>query len=105
MAQGLPILALDHQGVGTFVPVEAGIKVPVTNPRETTHALAAAIEKLAKSPALVCGMQLAGWTFAKEQTWNRRAEKMSKIYEEVAAHRKGRPGMNKSLISPVGAEL
>jgi glycosyltransferase involved in cell wall biosynthesis len=91
MAKGLPIVTLDHQGVGSFVPNDAGIKVPVTNPKETVQSLAAAIEKLAKSPDLLCGMRLASWNFAREQTWSRRAEQMTKIYQEVVARRSQGP--------------
>jgi glycosyltransferase involved in cell wall biosynthesis len=50
MAHALPILTLDHQGVGFFVPPEAGIKVPVTRPEETTAGLADGLRRLATSP-------------------------------------------------------
>jgi glycosyltransferase involved in cell wall biosynthesis len=85
MAHGLPILTLNHQGVGTFVPDNAGIKVPVTTPEETAQALASAIDELGGSDHRCRDMQLAAWTFAKEQTWDRRAERMSRIYEEVVS--------------------
>jgi glycosyltransferase involved in cell wall biosynthesis len=91
MAKGLPIITLDHQGVGSFVPDDAGIKVPVTHPRQTAESLAAAIEKLGQSPALLSGMRVASWNFAKEQTWVRRAEQMTKIYQEVASRRRRNP--------------
>jgi glycosyltransferase involved in cell wall biosynthesis len=83
MANGLPIVTLSHQGVGTFVPDNAGIKVPVTTPQETIRALANAIDELSAPDSRRSSMQLAGWTFAKEQTWDRRAERMTQIYEEV----------------------
>lgn len=83
MAQGLPIIALDHHGVGTFVPNEAGIKVPVRNPRQTVEDLASAIEALGLSPASRRGMELAAWKFAQDQTWQRRGERMKKLYEEL----------------------
>jgi glycosyltransferase involved in cell wall biosynthesis len=87
MAKGLPIITLDHQGVGSFVPESAGIKVPVTNPEKTVRSLAAAIERLGKSPGLLSSMRLASWNFAKEQTWNRRADEMTKLYQEVVLRR------------------
>ena len=100
MAHGLPIVTLDHQGVGTFVPDDAGIKVPVTYPRETVQSLASAIEKLVESPTLLRSMQLAGWSFAKAQTWDLRAQRMTKIYEEVTSGRRERPMENESLATP-----
>jgi glycosyltransferase involved in cell wall biosynthesis len=91
MAKGLPVVTLDHQGVGSFVPDDAGVKVPVTNPKETARSLAAAIEKLGQSPAVLSEMRLASWNFAREQTWTRRAEQMTKIYQEVASRRRPNP--------------
>lgn len=85
MANGLPIVTLNHQGAGTFVPNNAGIKVPVTTPRETICSLANAIDDLADSDSLRHSMQLAGWTFAKAQTWDLRAERMTQVYEEVVS--------------------
>lgn len=83
MAAGLPVIALDHQGVGTFVPAEAGIKVPVTSPEQTVAGLADAMRRLAASQELRTRMGMAGWEFAKTQTWDHRAEIMSAWYEQV----------------------
>jgi glycosyltransferase involved in cell wall biosynthesis len=83
MGQGLPILTLDHQGVGTFVPTDAGIKTPVTTPRETIRGIAAGIRWLARNPKARRGLGEAGHAYAKTQTWERRAEWMSKLYEEA----------------------
>jgi glycosyltransferase involved in cell wall biosynthesis len=91
MAKGVPIVSLDHQGVGSFVPDDAGIKVPITNPKETVRSLAAAIEKLGNSSTRLHGMRLASWNFAREQTWTRRAEQMTRIYQEVTARRRPNP--------------
>jgi glycosyltransferase involved in cell wall biosynthesis len=85
MARGLPIIALDHHGVGSFVPDEAGIKVAVTTPKKTVEALAAAIETMNDSPALLSTMRLASWTFAKNQTWTHRAEQMTRVYEDAVS--------------------
>src|SRR6266550_4751095 len=87
MGHGLPILTLDHQGVGTFVPPEAGIKVPVTNPHETVTGIVSAIRELALHPQIRRSLGDAGRAFAETQTWERRAERMSKLYEEVLSAR------------------
>ena len=52
MARGMPLITLDHQGVGHSVPSEAGIKVPVTTPAQTIGGLAEAMRLLASDPAL-----------------------------------------------------
>ena len=82
MAHALPVLTLDHQGIGVFVPPEAGIKVPVTVPAETIAALAQAIRQLAKFPQHRQKMGEAAWAYAKSQTWDRRAAQMAKWYIE-----------------------
>jgi exopolysaccharide biosynthesis WecB/TagA/CpsF family protein len=83
MGHGLPILTLNHQGVGTFVPQDAGIKVPVTFPEQTLAGLAEGIRRLALFPEERRKMGEAALAYAKTQTWERRAEYMSKLYEEV----------------------
>ncbi len=87
MGQGLPILTLDHQGAGTFVPPGAGIKIPVTTPRETVAGIAEGIRWLARNPDERRRMRAAGRAFASTQTWEKRAEWMSKLYEEVISAR------------------
>jgi len=87
MGQGLPILTLDHQGAGTFVPPAAGIKIPVTTPRETVSGIAEGIRRLARNPNERQRMSEAGRAFARTQTWEKRAEWVSKLYEEVTSER------------------
>jgi glycosyltransferase involved in cell wall biosynthesis len=88
MAQGLPIVTLNHQGVATLVPEEAGIKVPVTIPALTVEALATAMRRLAGSPESRQQMGEASWNYAREQTWERRVAEMSKWYEECLGNRR-----------------
>ena len=88
MAHGLPILALNHQGVATFVPDAAAIKVPVSTPSETVASLAEGIRRLFQNSESRKAMGRAAWACAKEQTWERRALAMSSLYEEAtSAHR------------------
>jgi glycosyltransferase involved in cell wall biosynthesis len=83
MAHGLPILALDHHGVAAFVPDKAAIKVPVTSPAETVSGLAQGIRRLLLFPRERQEMSEAALEFAKTQTWEKRTERMSKLYEEI----------------------
>jgi glycosyltransferase involved in cell wall biosynthesis len=85
MSQSLPILTLDHQGAGDFVPSSAGIKVAVTTPEETVAALAQAIRRLVESPELCRKMSEAAWKYAQEHTWDKRADQMNRLYLDVAS--------------------
>ena len=90
MVYRLPVLTLDHQGVGAIVPSEAAIKVPVTTPEETVRRLAEGIRLLAQSPELRRQMGEAGWVKAQGMRWQHRAELMSGWYEEAVTTYHGR---------------
>jgi glycosyltransferase involved in cell wall biosynthesis len=90
MAHRLPILTLDHQGVGTFVPSDAGIRVPVTSPRQTVAELAKGIRRLESCPEDRQKMGEAAHAYARTQTWERRAERISELYEEALGRPAGR---------------
>lgn len=83
MSTGLPVVALDHQGAAVAVTPETGIKVAVTNPQQTVADLAEAIDRLAADPALRRQKSEAVIASSSDNTWVRRAEKMSQWYEEV----------------------
>ena len=90
MAQALPIIGLDHQGVRDFVPDCAGIKVPVTNPTETSKALAEAIEYIYKHPEERSKMGKIGYEFAIKYTWKQNALRMSEYYKEITKQKIGK---------------
>lgn len=87
MGHGLPVLSLDHHGVGTFVPANAAIKIPVTTPRETVNRMAEGIRWLARNPEARRKLGEAGRAFAMTQTWEKRAEVIMKLYSEVTSKR------------------
>jgi glycosyltransferase involved in cell wall biosynthesis len=89
MAYSLPILTLDHQGVGAIIPPEAGIKVPVIKPEETVHALAEGIRYFAQAPEARHRMGEAGWACAQNMGWEQRAKQMTEWYQEVVERRRG----------------
>jgi glycosyltransferase involved in cell wall biosynthesis len=83
MAHALPVITLDHQGVGHFLPLTASFKAPVTTPAETIPALADAIRRLGTSFDLRQNMGLAAYQFAEGQRWDKRGEQMSQLYQSV----------------------
>ena len=86
MAQALPIVALDHQGWGRFLPASAGVKVPVTTPDEVVIELARAIEGLYHQPEKRVSMGRAACSFAKRHTWDRRAREISELYQDCISN-------------------
>jgi glycosyltransferase involved in cell wall biosynthesis len=85
LAFHLPILTLNHQGVGAIVPSDAAIKVPVTTPEETVGALADGLRQLLLSPELRKEMGEAGWIYAQSLSWQRQVEQITRWYEEILA--------------------
>jgi glycosyltransferase involved in cell wall biosynthesis len=83
MSYGLPIIALNHQGVGAFVPDSAGIKVPVTTPAQVVESLVLAIEKVSRCPAYRLSMGASAFERARQETWEQRAGRLIAMYDEV----------------------
>jgi glycosyltransferase involved in cell wall biosynthesis len=80
MAAGLPILTLDHQGVGAMLPDDAVIKIPVGTPEATVAGLADGIARLAASPLLRRSLSVAATAHAARESWPERARRMNEIY-------------------------
>lgn len=89
MAAGLPILCLDHQGVGAMVPSAAAIKVPVHTPDSAADALAEGIRLLLASPGLRQRMSAAAVDFARTETWPERVRRISHVYSRCLESRHG----------------
>ncbi|MGJ3253289.1 MAG: glycosyltransferase family 4 protein [Elainellaceae cyanobacterium] len=83
MAQGLPIVALNHHGAGDHIPDQAGIKVPVTHPDETVNALTKAITYLYHHPDERVEMGRVGFEYAKTQMWPEKTRQISQFYSEI----------------------
>ncbi len=86
MGYGLPVITLDHQGVGTFLPSDASVKIPVKNIDATSLALAQEIELLADDPARLAKMSLAARRFARSHDWTSKAREMTAVYKSVCRH-------------------
>lgn len=83
MANGLPVITLDHQGAHVAVPADAGVKISVTTAEQTVRTLARALERLARDPAATERMGRAARLSAAEHTWDRKAARMSELYRSV----------------------
>jgi glycosyltransferase involved in cell wall biosynthesis len=83
MSNGLPVIALNHQGIQAFVPDDAAIKVPVKSPQQVISDLAHAFDVLGSNTQLKLAMSRAALAFAENQTWKRRAETMNELYTET----------------------
>jgi glycosyltransferase involved in cell wall biosynthesis len=83
MSYGLPVITLNHQGVGAFVPESAGAKIEVTTPAQVIESLGAVIEKISQCEACRTSMGAAALERARQETWDRRVTRLIAAYREV----------------------
>ncbi len=82
LSQALPVICLNTGGPGAILSPSCGIKVPVENRNEAEVVgdLKAAMEKLARDPALRAQMAHRALEFARANTWR---EVVSSAYAQV----------------------
>lgn len=86
MAYGLPIVTLDHQGAHTFVPEQAGIKVPPTDADTTVAALSEAVRYLLTHPEARAAMGQHAYQFALQHRWPEKVASMMREYNHFLRH-------------------
>jgi glycosyltransferase involved in cell wall biosynthesis len=85
LAQGLPVVCLDHCGFGHVVNEDCGIKVPVTTPAATVRGLIDAIQLLAEDEPLRRGLAEGAQRRAQDFAWERKIELLNIIYSKRVA--------------------
>jgi glycosyltransferase involved in cell wall biosynthesis len=94
MAAGLPVLCLNHQGVGTMVPDAAAIKAPVHSPKAAIAGLADGTRRLLADPALRRAMGAAARAHACTETWPERTRRMNDLYFRCLELSHGHPSIS-----------
>jgi glycosyltransferase involved in cell wall biosynthesis len=92
LSQGVPVICLDHQGVGDIVTDDCGVKIPVTTPREVIQSLREILISLAENRSRLEGLAWGALRRAREYLWSRNCEQMAKIYYAAWADRGTAPG-------------
>lgn len=82
-ANGLPVVALDHQGGRDMVTGDCGVKVPVTWPEETARGIAEAVRSIVATPERYDRLSVGAVERAKHYFWDRNGEVMYEIYAEI----------------------
>jgi glycosyltransferase involved in cell wall biosynthesis len=85
MARYLPVVCLDWGGPGEMLDSRSGIKIPVSTPRETVSAFAAALVRLRQQPELRAS--LAGAARARAEAlfrWPAKRELLEATYRRLA---------------------
>lgn len=84
MANKLPIVALNRNGVKYLVKDDAGIRADIGTKEETISNLANALKVLIENKALCVEMGNCGYVRLEESyTWEKKSVEMMKIYHEI----------------------
>lgn len=110
LAAGLPVITMDHLGMGDAVTTDCGIKVPVTTPRDAIARFATAIPEIVADPARWEAMSRAAIDRAEEYTWSHQGRRLVEIYSEILGDRassgtKFRPSTNDTVAVSADCEL
>ena len=89
MSHGLPVIAINHHGVGEIVTDATGIRIDPISYDSVKSDLAKAIEKYAKNPDLMKQHGLAGRKrLEMYYSWENNAKVLQNIYERIAVEEK-----------------
>lgn len=83
LANGLPVIAADHQGVGDIVNEDCGIKVPVAIPRKMATHYRDALLRLLDDPSILARLQAGALQRAAEYAWPEQGKRMRDYYRQV----------------------
>ena len=85
LSRGVPVVCLDHQGVGDIVTEDCGIKIPVTTPGEVITKLRDHLVELAGDRARLESLSRGALKRAGQFLWSDNGEQMARIYQAVWA--------------------
>jgi glycosyltransferase involved in cell wall biosynthesis len=83
LSRGVPLVCLDHQGVGDVITENCGIKIPVTTPDEVISRLRDAIVYLSNNPEKLHELSHGARERARDYLWSSNGKKMAEIYRQV----------------------
>jgi glycosyltransferase involved in cell wall biosynthesis len=89
LSRAVPIICLDHQGVGDIVTDECGIKIPVTTPAEVIAQLRNHLVDLAADRAKLESLSRGALKRASQYLWSRNGERMARIYSAALQAHQG----------------
>lgn len=83
LAQGLPIVCLDHCGFAGVVNEDCGIKVPVISPKVAINGIRDAVARLEADEPLRRQLALGAMQRARDFSWESKVETLNRIYADV----------------------
>jgi len=87
LADGLPVVCLDHQGAHDVVTDQCGITIPVTTPREVVRGLAKSLSLLAHDRIRLGQLSEGASQRAQQYLWSRQADQIASVCRDVLRSR------------------
>lgn len=83
LSRGIPVLAVDHQGVGDIVTGECGIKVPLSTKSDIIAGMRRAIERCSADDFLPETLSQGASRRARDYCWEEQGQRMRDHYRAV----------------------
>lgn len=83
MQNGLPVVALNHCGYSTAIDDTCGLKIPISSRKIISEEMAKAFDFLATHEKVRYSMGINAIEHSKVFNWQKKAENLCKIYQEI----------------------
>lgn len=83
LAAGLPVVCLDHLGMGDTITADCGVKIPVTTPREVSRRFGEAVRQVATDPTEWERLSRGAVERAKTFRWSYQGRKLAELYRDA----------------------
>ena len=83
LSAGLPIICHDAFGMRYFIDDSCGIKVPMSDFRQSVEGFAAAIRKCVQEPGLVNRLSHGALARARHLSWDAKARQIADVYDRI----------------------
>lgn len=88
LGSGVPVVCLDHHGYSSIVDESCGRKIPLLPPEEIRQRLTQELNRFLDTPKLLDPLRLGARRRATSFTWDRNAEAIGHVYEEIKKKKK-----------------
>jgi glycosyltransferase involved in cell wall biosynthesis len=83
LAAGLPVVCLDHLGMGDTINADCGVKFPVTTPRDVCRRFGEAVRQVVADPAEWERLSRGAVARAERFRWSYQGRRLAELYRDV----------------------
>ena len=83
LQHGVPVICLDHQGVGDVITCDSGIKIQVTTPAQVISGLCDALSNLAQNREKLLALSDGARKRSRDFLWSQTGKQIGYIYQRV----------------------